>query len=73
MLIQGNQAEQTIPDGGVEEQQTGMAVNAIGEKQIAEAISTLKKYKEGKSNLEERIIQNEQWYRLRQWEVMRSK
>ena len=73
MLIQGNQAEQTIPDGGVEEQQTGMAVNAIGEKQIAEAISTLKKYKEGKSNLEERIIQNEQWYRLRHWEVMRSK
>ena len=73
MLIQGNQAEQTIPDGGVEEQQAAMAVNAIGEKQIAEAISTLKKYKEGKSNLEERIIQNEQWYRLRHWEVMRSK
>ena len=73
MLIQGNQAEQTIPDGGVEEQQAAMAVNAIGEKQIAEAISTLKKYKEGKSNLEERIIDNERWYKLRHWEVMRGK
>ena len=46
---------------------------AIGEKQIRDAYQTLLKYKEGKANLEKRIIDNEQWYKLRHWECMRDK
>lgn len=34
--------------------------------------STLDKYKNGKKNLEEKIIANEQWYKLRHWECMRK-
>ena len=45
----------------------------IGEKQIKDAYQTLLKYKEGKANLEQRIIDNEQWYKLRHWECMRDK
>lgn len=45
----------------------------IGKKQIAEANATLQKYKEGKANLEKRIVDNEQWYKLRHWECMRDK
>lgn len=45
----------------------------IGRKQIQEANTTLQKYKEGKANLERRIVENEQWYKLRHWECMRSK
>ena len=45
----------------------------IGKEQIAEANVTLQKYKEGKANLEQRIIDNEQWYKLRHWECMRDK
>lgn len=45
----------------------------IGKKQIQTATQTLNKYKEGKANLEQKIIDNEQWYKLRHWECMRDK
>ena len=45
----------------------------IGKEQVQEAYQTLLKYKEGKANLERRIIDNEQWYKLRHWECMRDK
>lgn len=41
---------------------------AIGKEQIAKATEILKKYKEGKSNLEKKIINNEQYWKLRQWD-----
>ena len=44
----------------------------IGREQIQAAQLTLNKYKEGKANLEQRIVQNEQWYKLRHWECMRK-
>ena len=44
----------------------------IGKEQIQAANQTLQKYKEGKSNLETRIVENEQWYKLRHWECMRK-
>ena len=45
----------------------------IGKEQVQKANQTLQKYKEGKANLERRIVENEQWYKLRHWECMRSK
>ena len=44
----------------------------IGREQIQAAQQTLQKYKEGKANLETRIVENEQWYKLRHWECMRK-
>jgi hypothetical protein len=44
----------------------------IGKEQIHEAQQTLQKYKEGKTNLERRIVENEQWFKLRHWECMRK-
>lgn len=44
----------------------------IGKERVQEAYQTLLKYKEGKANLERRIIDNEQWYKLRHWECMRD-
>ena len=44
----------------------------IGREQIQAAQLTLQKYKEGKSNLETRIVENEQWFKLRHWECMRK-
>ena len=43
----------------------------IGKYEINEAYQVLLKYKEGKANLERRLIENQQWYKLRQWECMR--
>ena len=45
----------------------------IGREQVQKANLTLQKYKEGKANLENRIVKNEQWYKLRHWECMRGK
>lgn len=45
----------------------------IGEEALHKAVLTLQKYKEGKANLERRIIENEQWYKLRHWACMRGK
>ena len=44
----------------------------IGREQVQAAQQTLQKYKEGKANLERRIVDNEQWYKLRHWECMRN-
>ena len=44
----------------------------IGKEQVQAAQQILNKYKEGKANLEQRIVENEQWYKLRHWECMRK-
>ena len=44
----------------------------IGTKQVQKAYVILQEYKKGKANLETRITDNEQWYKLRHWECMRS-
>lgn len=43
----------------------------IGQKEITEAVGILLKYKEGKGNLENRIIENEQWWKRRHWDKLR--
>ena len=45
----------------------------IGQKEIAEAATILQKYKEGKANLENRIVQDEMWWELRHWEAIRGR
>lgn len=43
----------------------------VGEKEISKAADTLKKYKAARSNLENRIVEDELWWELRHWETMR--
>lgn len=43
----------------------------IGKQQVQEFNRILQTYKQGKANLERRIVENEQWYKLRHWECMR--
>lgn len=64
-LMQGK-----APDGSID----GLKALAqvIGREQVQKAYQTLLKYKEGKANLEKRIVENEQWYKLRHWECMRK-
>ena len=56
------------------EQNTGTEENAaktahvIGEEQIKKAQERFEKYKAGKTNLDEKIIANEQYWKLRNWE-----
>ena len=52
----------------------GMArTGPIGKEQIQEAQQTLQDYKAGKANLEDRIVQNEEWYKMQHWDQIRAK
>ena len=64
------QGQGIAPNGAVD----GFKVleRAIGREQIQKANLTMQKYKEGKANLEKRIVDNEQWYKIRHWECMRD-
>ena len=65
------QGQGMMPNGAV----NGFRVleRPIGKEAVQKAQLTLQKYKEGKANLELRIIENEQWFKLRHWECMRDK
>lgn len=61
----------TMNNGGAMDGFRALA-NPIGKEAVHKATLTLQKYKEGKANLERRIIDNEQWYKMRHWECMRK-
>lgn len=44
----------------------------IGQEQVDKALITLKEYKDGKANLEQQIIANEQWWKLLHWDEIRG-
>ena len=44
----------------------------IGKKEIQEAAQILTRYKDGKANFERRIVEDELWWELRHWEVVRK-
>ncbi len=44
----------------------------IGSDDIKQAAKTLQKYKQSKVNLEKRIIENEQWWKLQHWSLLKK-
>lgn len=44
----------------------------IGKEQVAKALATLEQYRQGKTNLERKITENETWYKIRHWECLRG-
>lgn len=72
MRIQQEQQAKMAQQGGAMNGFKALA-QVIGKEQIQAANHTLQKYKEGKANLERKIVENEQWYKLRHWECMRDK
>ena len=50
---------------------TGVPV--IGERELRRAADILRRYKQGKQNLERRIIADEDWWKLRQWRQFSDK
>ena len=64
-------AEETVGDTVAENVVQPMK-KLIGTAEIKKAYQTLLDYKKGKTNLEERIVDNEQWYKLRHWESMKD-
>ena len=59
-------------DGANNTNAAATAAAKIGENQIRTAQDTLRKYKQGKARLEKRIIENEQYWKLRHWQQMKK-
>ena len=47
-------------------------LQAVTSDTVRRAAAILKQYQTGKANLKDRIIRNERWFKLRQWEEMKS-
>lgn len=52
--------------------QQEQSIQIIGEKEVKKAVEILQKYKECKTNLERRIVENEEWFKMQHWELMRK-
>lgn len=68
LILSGGDALSDMAEGSVSDEPTAQPV---GVNQIREALQTLMKYKAGKANLDAQIIANEEWYKMRHWEIMR--
>lgn len=50
-----------------QQMQEAAAPDVIGEEEIQKAMDILNKYKAGKTNLDNRIVENQQWWKMRHW------
>jgi hypothetical protein len=41
--------------------------------EVRKAIETLKKYKSGKANLQQKIVDNERWWKMQHWDIIRKR
>ena len=83
MAARGSEQRPMTPDAGqtadpapaavmdTQEAPKAAPVHAITPDSIREARMILEKYKSGKAALEARIVENEEWYRLRHWDSIR--
>lgn len=72
--VPGVQTDDTVPpEVGMELLNTPAGTPRIGKEEIQKAAEILTKYKQGKANLESRIVEDELWWELRHWEVIRNK
>ena len=72
MAMQKLMGQQRPQEGEVGEAVEPMK-QVIDSKVLNETVQTLKDYKAGKSNLEARIVEEERWWKLRHWDVIRGK
>lgn len=71
-IFYGREDEQTAREGQPEELNDMTAQKLITEADIAEATQTLQKYKAGKANLENRVVEDEKWYKLQHWDMINA-
>ena len=75
-MLQKRREQKLLESQGVDE--TGaidghrVLEQKIGKEQVQEAHQILQKYKQAKANLEQKIVANEEWYKMRHWEQMRG-
>ena len=64
--------EKGVAINGIRPMPTQGVIGAIGKEEVAAAMETLRKYKDGKTNLEQRVIDNERWWKMQHWSLIRQ-
>jgi hypothetical protein len=73
MLLGKENPKEGPVESAVENEQYVSGKPAIDKKKLEEVITILKDYKAGKANLEARIVEEERWWKLRHWDVIKGK
>lgn len=71
-IFYGRQDEQTAMNEHSGDIDNPMMQRIITEDDIAEATMILQKYKAGKANLENRVVEDEKWYKLQHWDLINA-
>lgn len=53
-------------------EEAAQPVQPIGKEQVRNAYEVLRKYKQGKQRLEDKITRNEKWWKMRHWDLMQT-
>ena len=69
ILTQEADNKQHDPDS---EQTPDPQMIVITDKDVKKAMGILQKYKECKANLERRIVENEEWFKMQHWPMMQK-
>ena len=72
ILEQEAQNKQHDPQMSSYNETSGNSLNVITDDTVKEAMETLRKYKECKTNMEKRIVENEEFFKMQHWEMMRG-
>lgn len=67
-----NKKRPVIPEGVNGQPAQMPAVVVIGSREVSEATAILRKYNEGKAHLQSKIIANEEFWKLNQWNYMHA-
>ena len=68
--VNKNQPDQNVQNVAAVDAMAQMGKMPIGEEEVKKGLEILKKYKRGKTQLEDKITRNEKWYRLRHWDLL---
>lgn len=65
---EGNFLQRNATSTEKKQKKKAKKVNVIGEEQVKNALQILEKYKSGKANFNSRVVENEEWWKLRHWQ-----
>ena len=69
-ILPPQQTDGALPVGGSGGILEGMGKQPIGEEEILKAQQILNRYRSGKARFDQRVVECEQWWKLRHWEYL---
>ena len=72
-ILPPQQTEGMLPVGGLGGALAAGGIEVIGEEALVKANEILNRYRSGKARFDQRVVECEQWWKLRHWQYMKGK